>query len=165
MRKREGSLRALVHAALARHPEASMVGIVRTFPMTWWSTWACIILTGSLGVVYLMSSLTRFSSPAFATAKRLLANGLIEPMYLWGVVFVVISVAEILAIRASLRATRLLLRLGATTYLFYAVLFFLSALDDNRASFGGTLLYLFVAVIHLAAAETIALISRETRTT
>lgn len=164
-RPEEPILRAILRGLVTRNPEASMVGMVRAFPMTWWATWASIIYTGGLGLIYSLSGVQRFSSPAFDSARQLVhPQSLGEPMRAWGLVFVVLATAEFLALRRSVFVLRLLLRAGATIFLFYAFLFLKSALEDPRASYGGAWLYLYVAVIHLAIAQTITLIMRGART-
>lgn len=156
----ERPFRALVAAVVSRNPDASMVGIVRAFPMTWWTTWACIVLSTTIGSVYLAQGATRFSSPAYSQAKALLAYLPGDPMRAWGLAFVALAIVQFLAMRASLVWLIRTMRVAATVYVFYGVLFFVAALADDRASFVGLPLYLFVATIHLAIAETLTLIHK-----
>jgi hypothetical protein len=157
---RERPFRALIAAVVARNPDASMVGIVRAFPMTWWTTWACIVLASAMGGIYLLQGATRFASPAYSQAKALLTYLPGDPMRAWGLVFLLLSVAQFLAMRASLTWLVRTMRVAATVYVFYGVLFFAAAMADDRASLVGLPIYLFVATIHLAIAETVSMIHR-----
>ena len=158
--RREPVLRGMLAAVLHRNPDATMVGLVRAFPMTWWATWLGILFAFALSAIYLLSGLDRFTSPAFDAARDIVQPGVGEPMRLWGMLFLMLAIAQVLAIRTSLNVLWLLLRGAATVYVFYAVLFGVSALRDDHASFGGLVLYTYVAAMHLACAQTIKLIHR-----
>jgi hypothetical protein len=160
---RENRVQALVHAALARNPDASMVGVVRAFPMTWWASWANNLLAIALGFTYILSGPLRFSSPAFTTAKSFIIAPVSEhmaPMHVWGLTFIALGVLEIVSVRQSLKWTRRLYKVASALFVFYGVLFLYTALQDSAASFGGFVLYLYVAVIHVACAQTLELIEQ-----
>lgn len=138
--------------------DQNMTGAVRAFPMTWWSAWTSVTFSIGLGLLALFSPPKRFSHPVYDNIKSIVENGTIEPMRVWGVVFLLLGVALAVGLRSHLLASRILLRAGATIYIFYSVLFFLAALDSPDAPFVPAFIYLYVVIHHLAAAQTIKII-------
>lgn len=119
----------------------------RFFSLTWWSVWTSAFFSIAIGLVYMLSGPERFSSPAFVQAQSIM------PIQVWGGVYLTFGVAIIAGIAAWTLLARIALYAAGMTYIFYAILFFQSAQAVDNASFGSTVLYLYVTVHCLSAAS------------
>lgn len=151
-------LEQYVRAVHSRKSE-SMTSYIRAFPMTWWAVWACIMFSIGMGITKLFSSDNRYRSDNYEAARVIFGAVTDRPLAAWGAAFLFLGLATAFSMGRSLKWTRFLLRTSATVYIFFAILFIASALQSN-APFDAFWLYLFTAVIHLAAAETIKIIVR-----
>lgn len=102
-------------------------------------------LNALLGLVLLLGSPARTSSPSFMAARDLM------DIRLFGLLALTIAVLMAATARAGRwRSTPLLL--GAGFHAFWAILFALSALDTPNAALTGPIVYAFLSVVHLLLA-------------
>jgi hypothetical protein len=131
---------------------------VRGFPLTWWTVWTCILFTTSLGWITAASEPSRFSSHIYDGAKATLDWLPGQPMAAWGWLFVLGGLVLMVSTYVSPTLVVWVLRFSATVFLFHAVLIAMGAGEFHSASFSGTLLCAFVAMIHLETAQSIHMI-------
>lgn len=107
----------------------------------------------TIGLIHVLSSPPRMTSPAFAYAKRIADPLPGDPMTVWGVAFLLVGALLGWAIRTqhrgrTSRAVAAVRTFGPALFVMWAVMYLLSALDDNRASFLGVPPYLYLAYRH-----------------
>ena len=137
-----------------------LVLAVRGFPMTWWAVWSTILFTTALGVVTILSEPSRFNSHIFDAAKMLLDPLPGDPMHAWGWLFAFGGAVLAAATYISPIMVVWVLRFGGAVYLMHGALIASGAHNFPDASYSGTLFCVYVAVIHLACAESIRMILR-----
>lgn len=102
----------------------------------------------AIGLMHLLQRPSRASSPSFAVART------VAPLWLWGVLFLILGACLLVAIFGG-RAPRLrrscvtVVRvLGPALYVMWALMYAMSALHDDRATFIGVPPYLYLAYRH-----------------
>lgn len=119
----------------------------RLFSLTWWSVWTSALFSTALGLVYLLSSPSRFSGPAFVEAQK------IATLHAWGTIYLACGISIIVGILAANLLARWALYIAGTTYIFFAILFYLSAQASPLVSYGSVLLYAYVTIHCFSAAS------------
>lgn len=138
-----------------------LITSVRGFPLTWWTVWCSIILATVLGAVTALSDDERFSSHIFDGAKATMDWApFVEPMAAWGWLLVLGGAALATATYIDPILVVWLLRAMATIYLLHGVLVGLGAHSFPIVSWTGTILCVYIAVGHLACAQSILMVLR-----
>jgi hypothetical protein len=105
----------------------------------------------AIGLLFILQPASRTSSGAFETAKEVMS------IPTWGLVFILVGLLEIMAFavgRTVMFQWGLIIGAGLAT--FWAVLIFLSALDNPNVTFTGCVWIMFVAVAHIASTRSLA---------
>lgn len=100
-----------------------------------------IVLNATLGVIRLVESSNRTTSPGYRIAKEVM------PMRAWGVLFVVVAVMMVTAYH-SRTYSRLGACFGLGLWGFWAALIATSAFVDGRSSYAGAVVYTAGAIRH-----------------
>lgn len=113
------------------------------------------LLAFGVGCYFCAAPDSAFVSPAYKAAKD------IAPIQVWGALFILKGVAASFAMTKSWRAQSLVLTIGGPLYLFWAVVFLLSAITNHWIGTLGAWLCSYVAFSHLNLARAL---SKEART-
>lgn len=105
----------------------------------------------AIGLIYALGPTSRESSPAFQTAKAMLAwTG--APMRVWGALFVLVGLLVVYAVHHPTRPVVTLLRIaGPSLFVMWALMLGLSAVANPRAALAGIPSYIYLAYRHSIA--------------
>lgn len=106
------------------------------------------LLAGWIGCAYMFGDPGRTATPSFAAARDL------APIQTWGVMFVIGAAVLVVAMFVTDDGVpQWALVIGGGIYLWWAVLFFFTITQDERASLNAPALYGFIAAIHFIGAN------------
>lgn len=102
----------------------------------------------AIGLLHLLQRPSRSSSPSFAVARG------VAPLWVWGTLYLILGLALLIAILGSrtpvlrLHCTTLVRILGPALFVMWALMYAMSAVNDDRASYLGVAPYLYLAYRH-----------------
>lgn len=112
------------------------------------------LLALGVGSYFLVAPDSAFISPAYAGAKE------IAPIDLWGLCFLAKGLAAVAAMFRGWRWQSIVVTVGGPLYLFWAVVFMLSAITNHWIGTLGGLLCSYAAFSHLNLARALREVSR-----
>ena len=106
-----------------------------------------VVLAGWIGLGYVLGDPVRTSTPSFESAREL------APIPVWGAMFLIGAATLVVSMFLSDFLMRCALFVGGVIYSWWAALFAITALQDDKASLNAPAIYAFLAFCHYIAAS------------